>query len=270
MPEIEPGDPSIRALGGLHLWHAPMSSCSQRVRIVLAEMGQSYESHLVALDKDEHASAAYQAIHPGGLVPALSDDGRLFIESIDIIAHLAAHEADLAGSGDPTLLQMADEAQADLKLCTHEFLFRSRPQPSAERAEAFQKTHQNATLRQFKRDMANGFAPERLDAAVRRIDTGFRHLDELLSDGRTYLTGEVFTIDDIAWMPNVHRFDLMGWPFGRTPHLSGWFDLVSQRDSYQTALVAWEPEGTAEKFAAYTEKRRAEGTDIRAFGGLGE
>ena len=90
MPFIEPKDQTLKALTGLHLWHAPMSSCSQRVRIVLAETGQGFESHLVNLEKDEHASPEYQAIHPKGLVPALVDDGRLMIESVDIIASRAS------------------------------------------------------------------------------------------------------------------------------------------------------------------------------------
>ena len=77
MPEIEPADVSLKDLQGLHLWHAPLSSCSQRVRIVLSETGQAYESHLIDLERDEHASAAYQAVHPKGLVPALVHDGRL-------------------------------------------------------------------------------------------------------------------------------------------------------------------------------------------------
>ena len=69
MPKIEPEDQTLKTLSGLHLWHAPMSSCSQRVRIALAETGQDYVNHPIDLEKDEHATAAYQAIHPKGLVP---------------------------------------------------------------------------------------------------------------------------------------------------------------------------------------------------------
>ena len=49
MPRIEPQDTLLKDLSGLHLWHAPMSSCSQRVRIVMAETGQAFESHLIHL-----------------------------------------------------------------------------------------------------------------------------------------------------------------------------------------------------------------------------
>ena len=101
--EIRP----LKSLEGLHLWHAPMSSCSQRVRIALAETGRAYESHVINLEKDEHATPEYQAIHPKGLVPALVDNGHLFIESIDIIRHIAADTAELASAASTELLEMA-------------------------------------------------------------------------------------------------------------------------------------------------------------------
>ena len=64
MPLIKSNAPSLADLKGLHLWHAPMSRCSQRVRIVLAELGLGFESHPVDLGAGEHATAAYQLIHP--------------------------------------------------------------------------------------------------------------------------------------------------------------------------------------------------------------
>jgi len=268
MPEIEPKDLSLKTLSGLHLWHAPMSSCSQRVRIVLAETGQSFESHPIDLGTDEHASEAYQAIHPKGLVPALVDDGHLFIESIDIIRHVAGDATELGKTASPEVLQMADDAQLDLKLLTFEFLFRALPPPPVGQAEAFQAAHHNDWLKQFRKDFAAGFDPARIDAAVRRTDAGFKVLNDLLSDGRRYLSGGVFTLSDVAWMPNVHRFNLMGWPFDRTPHLHTWFDRVSQRPSYSSALLAWQNEHAANAFSGYTKKRRAGGTDIRTFGDL--
>ena len=266
MPRIEPQDPTLKALTGLHLWHAPLSSCSQRVRITLAEAGRAFESHLVNLEKGEHASAAYQAIHPKGVVPALVDDGALYIESIDIIRHVAARVApELLSEEGTALLAMADAAQTDLKLMTFEFLFRGGPPKSDAEAQAFQANHKNAYLRQFYRDFAAGFAPERIAAAAQNTMDGFRQLDAILSDGRSYLCGEDFTLADIAWMPNVHRFGLMGWPFDRTPHLARWFAQVSQRPSYQSALVDWQPDAVATDFAAYTETRRRAGSDVTAY-----
>ena len=265
MPEIEPIDQALKSLKGIHLWHAPMSSCSQRVRIALAESGKEYESHLVDLEKDEHATPEYQRIHPKGLVPALVDDGRLYIESIDIIGHVAGTDSPLTRIGSGKLLEMADAAQTDLKLLTFEFLFRAGPPPSSEAAVAFQKSHRNEWLRQFRIDFANGFDPVRIDGAIARTDEGFRYLDRLLSDGRACLEGPEFTLSDIAWMPNVHRFRLMDWPFEGTPRLRAWFRRICERPSYRLALLDWQPARVAASFKEYTRLRQAERTDVRSF-----
>lgn len=72
MPRIEPQDPTLKDLNGLHLWHAPMSSCSQRARIVMAETGQVFESHLVNLEKDEHATEPIRRCTPRAWCPRWS------------------------------------------------------------------------------------------------------------------------------------------------------------------------------------------------------
>lgn len=268
MPEIEPQDQSLKSLTGLHLWHAPMSSCSQRVRIVLAETGKEFESHLVNLELDEHASAAYQAIHPKGLVPALVEDGHLIIESIDIIRRLAGKASALAETSSADLLEMADAAQQDLKLLTFEFLFRMAPPPPAAVASAFQASHKNEWLKQFRKDFAAGFSKERLDQAVNRTAAGFDLLNTRLSDGRRFLSGDDFSLSDVAWMPNVHRFNLMEWPFDRTPLLAAWFERVAARESYRIGLTDWQNEAAIGRIADYTKLRQADGTDIRHFGSL--
>ena len=274
MPIIEPGNPELKTLQGIHLWHAGMSSCSQRVRLTLAELGQSFESHIIDLHMGENASESYQQINPRGVVPALVIDGILLIESVDIIAYLdkelgngklrpAAHENDIA-----RLLKGADEAQTALKLCTYEFLFRAGPPLPDSVVRHYQKNQKNELLRQFHRDFAAGFERSRIDEAVNYTYTEFQMLDDLCSDGRQWLAGEDFSLADIAWMPNFHRFDLLGWPFDRYPHLSRWFAAASARDSYRTALEDWEPKGMLESVAPKQAERRAAGDGIETYGQL--
>jgi GST-like protein len=52
MPIIEPLDKSLGHYEGLHLWHGDFSSCSQRVRITLAEKNLNWESHLISITKE--------------------------------------------------------------------------------------------------------------------------------------------------------------------------------------------------------------------------
>ncbi|MEN8934806.1 MAG: glutathione S-transferase family protein [Planktotalea arctica] len=265
MSEIEPKEQSLKTLSGLHLWHAPMSSCSQRVRIVMAETGQTFESHVIDLERGEHATEAYQSIHPKGVVPALVDDGHLIIESIDIIQHVAGDDSPLMKGTSSEVLAKADAAQLDLKLLTFEFLFRGAPAKSDEVARAFQRNHKNAWLTEFYRDFAAGFERDRIQQAVIRTRDGFDFLDARLSDGRAFLAGDQMSLEDVAWMPNAHRFDLMGWRFERAPNLAHWFERMQTRQSYKVGLVDWENPDAIDMFRNYTAVRRAEGTDIRSF-----
>ena len=73
---------------GLHVFHFPLSSCSQKLRIFLNLKGVNWESHVVNLSTNENISDWYLGINPRGLVPTLVHDGAVHIESNDIITYL--------------------------------------------------------------------------------------------------------------------------------------------------------------------------------------
>jgi len=64
------------------------SSASYRVRIALAYKGLAHESDYVNLPKGEHREDAFRTVNAQGLVPALEDGGRVFIQSLAIIEYL--------------------------------------------------------------------------------------------------------------------------------------------------------------------------------------
>jgi maleylacetoacetate isomerase/maleylpyruvate isomerase len=64
------------------------SSAAFRVRIALNLKGLAYDPAFVHLAKGEHRAAAYGAINPQGLVPALEDGGHLLTQSLAIIEYL--------------------------------------------------------------------------------------------------------------------------------------------------------------------------------------
>ena len=73
---------------GVHLLHAPGSSCSQKTRIFLNLKNIPWQSHVIDLAKGENLEPWYLGINPRGLVPCLVHDGAVFIESNDIIEYL--------------------------------------------------------------------------------------------------------------------------------------------------------------------------------------
>tara|TARA_B100000315_G_scaffold260416_1_gene321580 strand:- start:8785 stop:9633 length:849 start_codon:yes stop_codon:yes gene_type:complete len=278
MPIIEPKDTSLKDLKGLHLWHSGLSSCSQRVRITLAEKGLAWESYEISIPDNEHATPEYQAINPKGLVPAFVDNGTLLIESCDIIDYLDQKYPEpplrpANAASETTMLELlsaADKAQADLKLLSHEFLFRPRKPMNELEVEEFAARHNNRGLVDFVKEWQGGdiFPKEKLDAAVTRTDEDFFKLDKAVAK-QNWLIGSEMTLADIAWMPNVHRMMLMDWPLERYENLCQWFERVKARPSYQQALVDWQPPGLAEKFASYViDRRDTAGVHVTAFGAL--
>lgn len=134
-----------------------------------------------------------------------------------------------------------------------------------EMVRAYQSTQQNDRLKSFHRDIHAGFERQRIELSAAETDKDFKVLEQQLSGGRKFLSGSVFGLADIAWIPNFHRFDLIGWPFDNYPALQRWFSRVSSRASYQTALENWEPRELLDTVAPRLEARRASGYGIENY-----
>ena len=72
----------------LELYHAPISTCSQKVRLVLAEKGLEWEGHVLDLLHGDQHRPEYRQLNPHGVVPTLVDRGRPLIESTLINEYL--------------------------------------------------------------------------------------------------------------------------------------------------------------------------------------
>jgi maleylacetoacetate isomerase len=64
------------------------SSAAFRVRIALNHKGLAYESVSKKLRDGEHRAAAYRAVNPQALIPALEDGGTVIVQSIAIVEYL--------------------------------------------------------------------------------------------------------------------------------------------------------------------------------------
>jgi maleylpyruvate isomerase len=72
----------------MKLYNFFRSGTSHRLRIVLNLKGLSYDYMAVDLRKNEHLGAAFKALNPQGLVPALVDGDRVLTQSVAIIEWL--------------------------------------------------------------------------------------------------------------------------------------------------------------------------------------
>ena len=81
----------VRRWRGVHLLHFQASSCSQKVRILLAEKGIAWTSHPVNLARHEKTRPWFLGINPRGVVPVLVHDGAVHVESNDLLEYIDQH-----------------------------------------------------------------------------------------------------------------------------------------------------------------------------------
>src|ERR1700730_15905590 len=91
----------------LVLYHYPMSLCSQKVRLCLAELGLSYDPRSVDIGFGvENFEPWYIRLNPAGVVPTLCDGERIVTNSAQILRYLAMR----TGEGLPSDARQRDAA----------------------------------------------------------------------------------------------------------------------------------------------------------------
>ena len=114
---------------GIHLLHFAGSACSQKTRIFLALKGIEWNSRPVNLSQHENYSEWFMGINPRGLVPILVDNGKVIIESNDILTYLEDkfHEPVLipAASNQEArqLLEQEDKLHHDIRAISFRYAF---------------------------------------------------------------------------------------------------------------------------------------------------
>ena len=72
----------------LALYHNDMSSCAQKVRLMLAEKGLEWESRHLDLRAGEHQKDWYVKLNPRAVVPTLIDGDIKLFQSLAILEYL--------------------------------------------------------------------------------------------------------------------------------------------------------------------------------------
>lgn len=79
----------VKAFKGLHLYHSKYSHCCRQVRLALSLKEIEYVSHEIDVEsKIENMEQNYLNINPRGLVPTLVHNGKVIIETIDILLYI--------------------------------------------------------------------------------------------------------------------------------------------------------------------------------------
>ena len=148
----------------LELYHFPFSTCSQKVRLVLAEKGLDFVSHEVDIISGRQHDPEYVKLNPGHVVPTLVHDGRPVIESkLGVFAEWCRPEAVLRA--DRLAQHWSDRAEATRYLYARPDLFSLHMltvPPQLDRDDVRLAIHDEEDWEEVQ-DILDALGPESLD-----------------------------------------------------------------------------------------------------------
>jgi glutathione S-transferase len=234
----------------LELYHTGISTCSQKVRLVLAEKGLDFVSHDVNLIGGGQHDPEYVKLNPNHVVPTLVDDGHALIESTLINEYLdeaypdtPMKPADAVGRHALRLwTKKIDALHPNAGVITFAIgprtLIQSQPK---EVREAHIAAIPDPAQRERRRSVIeHGVkAPEFAGAIARFVET-LEEIEATMSQ-QPWLSGSDFGLADAATLPYVLRLDHLGMAtlIEARPKLAAWLSRVQARPAYAVAVDAW-------------------------------
>lgn len=257
----------------LELYHNDMSTCAQKVRFALAEKGVSWQNWHLDLRARDHQRPEYLALNPNAVVPTIVHDGTVIIELTVINEYIddafpgpalrPANPIDRARMRLWTK-QLDEGLHADTGVLSTSIAFRyQKIEKGADEVEALINNAPDPAKRErIRANIMEGVASRYFKDSVRRFDRLVASMEGALHAG-PWLTGEEFSLADIAYAPYVTRLDhLQLSPLWRhRPHVAEWYARLRDRKGYQEGLVAW---FNSKYLALMTDKGRGEWPAIEA------
>jgi glutathione S-transferase len=237
----------------LELWHATHSTCSQKVRLCLAEKGLPWRSHFVNLRRFEHLAPAFLALNPAAMVPVLKDGGRVICESLVINEYL-----DDAYPGTPLRPQgplerarmrewtvyIAEEPTWAVKVPS--FQKNIRPEVAGKYADAeieaiAAKMPNRETAARWVKAVRQGFSEEEVAASMGRLAGTLDRMEAGLA-AAPWLAGERYSLADVDMAPFVHRIAALGAQamIEERPRVADWYRRMQARPAFREAMD-WRP-----------------------------
>ena len=237
----------------IELYHFGFSTCSQKVRLVLAGKGVEFASHEVDLMAGEQHAPEYVKLNAKHVVPTLVHDGRVFVESSLIVKYLddafpepPMRPADAAGRYrvDSWLMHLDGALHPAAPVVTfalgpRKALLQQPKEVREANLAAIPDPAHRATRRSV---LEHGVrAPEFAGALRVFLDT----LDRMESDlaEHPWLSGATFGLADTSLLPYVLRLEHLGLDpvlaASARPRVADWLERVKALPSYAVAVDAW-------------------------------
>lgn len=244
----------------LDLYHYPFSTCSQKVRLVLAEKGLDFTSHEIDLMSGGQHDAEYVKLNPNHVVPTLVHDGCVLIESTlineyidEAFAEVPMRPADARGRHAARLWPKRVDDKVHGATAVVTFAIGPRNlilQQPAEIREATINGIPDPIERAARRSVIeHGVEAPEFATALKKMVTLLDQVDAAMAAGG-WLSGKTFGLADAGVLPYVLRLDHLAmsplFSGGARPALADWYARAKARPSFETAVVKWAPEFAVE------------------------
>ncbi|MEM6832216.1 MAG: glutathione S-transferase N-terminal domain-containing protein [Pseudomonadota bacterium] len=250
VPVIPTKSKVARQLKGVHLYHYALSNCSQRCRLALEIKGIPWHSHHLNLAAKEHLTPDYIEINPNAVVPTLVHNGRVVIESNDIVDYIDQGfpgsrfwPDDVRDRGAVNaLLEASSDVQDSIKTLSHEYMFQGRRQQTSLAEIAQMKAAgANSGLVSFLRDFVDdGRAWElRVIKAHEDVTRRLVQLNERINQTKAWLTGSRYGIADISWSVNYYRLMQCGVDMSRAPDFAALGLKLIEGPAFSKAVIEY-------------------------------
>jgi glutathione S-transferase len=233
----------------LTLYNAAHSTCSQKVRICLAEKSLPFGDIKLDLGKGkDHLKPEYLKLNPNGVVPTLVDDGAIVTDSSVICEYLDEKypavrliPEDLVERAKMRawmrFIEEVPTAAVRVPSFNMGFLPRfaglDRAQFEAEQSDI------RPIRKQFYRRMGtSGFKKEDVQSSLEQLGNTCRRMDEALGNG-PWLMGAQYTLADIIVAPLIDRMADLGFSdiwYEKYPRVTDWYQRMQARPAFQATF----------------------------------
>jgi glutathione S-transferase len=198
----------------LEIYGNPMSTCTRKVLMTLAELGTPFEMNVIDFTKGEHKQEAHLRRQPFGRIPTLNDDGFELFESRAMCRYLNEKAGGPLVPGD---IKAHGKMEQWISIETSEFS-----------AHAMKFIYEYV----FKRPQD----PAVLAAAQAALDVTCNVMEKQLAK-TPFLAGSDFSLADVSFMPYIEY--AMATPakdiFAKYPHMMSWWNKISERPTWRKA-----------------------------------
>ncbi len=236
----------------IELYHNGMSTCSQKVRITLAEKGQEFTSHHFNLRAGDQHEPDYLKLNPNGVVPTIIHDGRVVYESAvideyldDVFPNPSLRPADPWERARMRIwVKQLDEglhaASATISACIafrYQFMEGKTPEQLKKTLDGYVDPAKRSRMTE---NVMKGVDSSFFRPAIKRVAKMLDDMQASLSQG-DWLAGSSYSLADVAFTPYVTRVSHLqqDWMIEARPRVADWLARIRARPSYKTAMTDW-------------------------------